>query len=105
MGSVRPAQLDARGVDTIEELSQVRTVSGSVTTVTVQVGQRLVEVHDPIRSWSRAHRGPRREMPAAARLAATFSDAATVETWRRLNHATVRGHWYVEAGGTDETSS
>jgi hypothetical protein len=94
--------LDAGGVYTIEELREVRTVSGNVTTVTVQVGQRLVEVHDPDEFLVPAHieahgvKGPQRRA-----WRATFSDAAALETWRRLNEATVRGQRYVEASKSE----
>jgi hypothetical protein len=95
--------LDAGGVYTIEEVRNVRTVGGNVTTVTVQVGQRLVEVHDPDRVLVPAHidaHGVRGRQRRAWR--ATFADAGELETWCKLNEATVRGQRFVEASEPEQ---
>jgi hypothetical protein len=98
MSRVTGYGLDAGGVYTIEELREVRTVSGVVATVTVQVGQRLVEVFDPDQVLAPteidAHgvKGPSRRA-----WRDRFADADELQAWCRANDAKVRGQRYVEA--------
>jgi len=103
MSRVTQHGLDAGGVYAIEELREVRTVSGVVTTVTVQVGHRLVEVHDPDQVLvpteidANGVKGRYRRQ-----WRARFDDDRELEAWCRLNDATVRGKRYVEAGAVGD---
>jgi len=102
MSRVTQYGLDAGRVYSIQELRQVLTIRGPVTTVTVQIGQRLVEVHNPAQLLVLAHIEARGvKGPHGQAWRARFADADELSTWCQLYDARVQHQRYVEAEDVD----
>jgi len=102
MSRVTQYGLDAGRVYSIQELRQVLTIRGPVTTVTVQIGQRLVEVHNPAQLLVLAHIEARGvKGPHGQAWRARFADADELSTWCQLYDAKVQHQRYVEAEDVD----
>ena len=99
MSRVTAQGLDAGGVYTIEAVRQQRTIAGPVTTVTVQVGQRCVDVQNPAEVFQPAHieaYGVRGLQSRPWRR--TFATAEQLTAWCDQHDAAVRGQRFVEGG-------